>query len=79
MWPVPPLYLSNSVVTIIFSHHLIASEHEDIIIIDRIDDLDKYLNQNEENDRNLFKNSNVKESEIISSQLESKDRVYQDH
>ena len=57
------------------SHHLIASEHEDIIIINRIDNSDKYLNQNEENNRDLFKNSNIKESEIISSQSESEDKV----
>ena len=49
------------------SHHLIASEHEDVVVISRIDDSDKCLNQNEENNRNSFENSNAEESEIISS------------
>ena len=62
-----------------FSHHLVTSEHEDIIVTDRINDSDKYLNQNKENNRDLFKNSNVKESEIILLQSESEDEVCQDH
>ena len=65
--------------SITFSHYLIASEHEDVIIISRIDDLDKCLNQNEENNRDLFENSNAEESEIISSQSESEDEACQDH
>ena len=51
----------------IFSHHLIASEHEDVVVTDRIDDSDKCSDQNEENNRDLFENSNVKEPEVISS------------
>ena len=65
--------------SIIFSHHSVASKHKDVIIISRINDLDKCLNQNKENDENLFKNSNIKESEIILLQLESKDEVCQDY
>ena len=62
-----------------FSHHLIASEYEDIVVISRIDDSDKCLNQNEENDEDLFKNSNAEESEIISLWLEFRDRAYQNY
>ena len=62
-----------------FLHHPVAPEHEDIIITDRIDNSDKCSDQNKENNRNLFENSNTEESEIISSQSESRDRAYQDH
>ena len=62
-----------------FSHYLIASEHKDVIVTNRINDSDKCLNQNEENDKDSFKNSNIKELKIISSQSESEDEVCQDY
>ena len=65
--------------SIISSHHLIISEHEDIIITDRINDLDKCLNQDKDKDRDLLKNFNIEESKIILSQSESEDRVCQDY
>ena len=48
-----------------FLHHLIALEHEDIIVTNRVNDSDKCLNWDKEDDRDLFKNSNIKESDII--------------
>ena len=61
--------------SIIFLYHLVASKHEDIIIINRINDSDKYSDQNKKDNENLFKNSNVKESDVISSQSEFRDRA----
>ena len=63
----------------IFSHHLITSEHEDIIIINRIDNLDKCSNWDEDKDRDLLENSNIEELKVILSQLEFRDRVYQNY
>ena len=61
------------------SHHLVAPEHEDIIIISRIGNSDKCSDQDEENDENSFKNSNAEELKVILSQSESEDEVCQDH
>ena len=49
------------------SHHLVTSKHEDVVITDRVNDLDKCLNWDEEDNENLFENSNVKESDVILS------------
>ena len=65
--------------SIIFLHHLITSEYEDIIIINRIDNSDKCSDQDKDKDRNLLKNSNIEELKIILSQSEFKDKVYQDY
>ena len=65
--------------SIISSHYLIAPEYKDIIVTNRINDSDKCLDQNKEDNKNLFKNFNVKESDVISLQLEFRDRAYQDY
>ena len=53
--------------SIISLHYLVVSEHEDIIIINRVNNLDKCSDQNKEDNKDLFKNSNIKEPDVISS------------
>ena len=65
--------------SITFSHHSVTSKYKDIIIINKINDLDKCLNWDEDKDRDLLKNSNAEELETILLQLEFKDRVCQDY
>ena len=62
--------------SIISSHYLITSKHEDIVITNRINDLDKCLNQNKDKDRDSLKNSNIEELKTILLQLEFRDKVY---
>ena len=51
----------------VFSHHSVTPEHEDVVVTDRINNLEKWLNWDEKSDENQFKNSNVKELKMISS------------
>ena len=62
-----------------FLHYLIASEYKDIVITDKINDLDKCSDWDKKDNEDLFENSNIKESDVILSQSESKDKAYQDH
>ena len=56
-----------------------TSEHEDVIIFNRIDNLEKWSDQNKKSNENQLKNSNVEELKTISLQSEFRDRAYQDH
>ena len=44
-----------------------TSEHEDVVITDRINNLEKWSDQNEKSNEDQFKNSNAEESETILS------------
>ena len=56
---------SSRSIKLIFLYHLIIFKYKDIIVTNKVNDLDKYLNKNKENNRNLFKNSKIEELKII--------------
>ena len=51
------------------------SEYKDVVVTNRINNLEKWLNWDEKSDKDQFKNFNIKESKIILSWSESEDKV----